>query len=88
MPLLYCQNNVIRAGEFANCDVTRGLITADVLPLAGRHGRDRTEGNEEKWFRSKELQHFETRDAKSRSDAAQKNFNPSGENRLRECLSI
>ena len=33
-----------------------------------------TEGNEEKWFRSKEVQRFETRDAKSRSDAAQKNF--------------
>jgi len=32
---------------------SQGLITADVLPLAGRHGRDRTEGNEEKWFRSK-----------------------------------
>jgi hypothetical protein len=31
-----------------------------------------TEGNEEKWFRSKEVQHFETRDAKSRSAAAQK----------------
>ena len=47
-----------------------------------------TEGNEEKWFPSKEVQRFETRDAESRSDAAQKNFNPSGEIRLRECLFI
>ena len=47
-----------------------------------------TEGNEEKWFRSNEVQRFETRDAKSRSDAAQKNFNPSGEICLRECLFI
>ena len=46
------------------------------------------EGNEGKWFPSKEVQRFETRDAKSRSDAAQKNFNPSGEIRLRECLFI
>jgi len=47
-----------------------------------------TVGNEEKWFRPKEVQRFETRGAKSRSDAAQKNFNPSGEIRLRECLFI
>jgi len=47
-----------------------------------------TEGNEEKWFRSKKVQRFETQDAKSRSDAAQKNFNPSGEICLRECLFI
>ena len=35
-----------------------------------------------------EVQRFETRDAKSRSDAAQKNFNPSGEIGLSECLFI
>jgi hypothetical protein len=31
-----------------------------------------TVGNEEKWFRPKEVQRFETRGAKSRSDAAKK----------------
>jgi hypothetical protein len=45
-------------------------------------------GNEEKWFRAKEVQNCETRYAKNRSDAPQKNFNPSGEIRLRECLFI
>jgi hypothetical protein len=85
MPLLYCQNNVIRAGEFANCDVTRALLP----PVYYRWpGVTCTEGNEEKWFPSKEVQRFETRDAKGRSDAAQKNFNLSGEIRLRECLFI
>jgi hypothetical protein len=88
MPLLYCQNNVIRAGEFANCDVASGLITADILRWPGGGDVACTEGNEEKWFRPKKVQRFETRDAKSRSDATQKNFNPSGEIRLRECLFI
>ena len=63
-------------------DVTRGLNTAGILPRGRRaSGRDAApEGNEEKWFRSKEVQRFETGETpKSRSDAAQKNFNPSGE---------
>jgi len=46
MPLLYCQNNVIQTGEIANCEVSRGLNTADILPPA----RGGNEGNEEKWF--------------------------------------
>src|SRR5713226_7062336 len=65
MPLLYCQNNVTRAGEFANCDVSRGLITADILPAAGRQGSGVHEGNEEKWFRPKEVQRRETRAPKA-----------------------
>jgi hypothetical protein len=88
MPLLYCQNNVIRAGEFANCDVTRALLPPVYYRWPGGMDVTCTEGNEEKWFPSKEVQRFETRDAKGRSDAAQKNFNSSGEIRLRECLFI
>ena len=88
MPLLYCQNNVIRAGEFANCDVSRALLPPIYYRWPGTRDAACTEGNEEKWFRLKEVQRFETRDAKRRSDAAQKNFNPSGEIRLRECLFI
>ena len=88
MPLLYCLNSVIRAGEFANCDVSRAFITADILPMAGDRDVGCTGGNEEKWFRANEVERRETRDAKSRGDAAQKNFNPSGEIHLRECLFI
>jgi hypothetical protein len=88
MTLLYCQNNVIRAGEFANCDVSRALLPPIYYRWPGSRDVACTEGNEEKWFRPKEVQRFEKRDAKRRSDATQKNFNPSGEIRLRECLFI
>ena len=88
MLLLYCQNNVIRAGEFANCDVSMALLPPIYYRWRATGTSVAPEGNEEKWFRANEVQRFETRDAKSRSDAAQKNFNPSGEIRLRECLSI
>jgi len=55
MPLLYCQNNVIRAGEFANYDVLRALLPP--IYYWWRGGRDVawTDGNEEKWFRRSAL---------------------------------
>src|ERR1700747_522587 len=44
MPFSYCQNNVSRAGEFANCDVSRGLITADILRWPGGGDVECTKG--------------------------------------------
>src|SRR5271165_1336552 len=73
MPLLYCQNNVTRAGEFANCDVSRALLPPIYYRWRATGTSVAPEGNEGKWFRANEVQRRETRDAKSLPDAAQKN---------------
>jgi len=88
MPLLYCQNNVIRAGDLQIVTSQEALLPPIYYRWPGGRDAACTEGNEEKWFHPKKVQRFERRAAKSRSDAAQKNFNPSGEIRLRECLFI
>ncbi len=67
---------------------SQGALLPQIYYGGRAAGRGVHEGNEEKWFRPKKVQRLETRDAKSRPDAAQKNFNPTGENRLPECLFI
>ncbi len=53
MPLLYCQNNVIRVGEFANCDVKGALLPPMYYRWPGAMDVTCTKGNEGKWFRAK-----------------------------------